>query len=187
MWGLEFEASYRTDDVHFLFSHSYTELQDGRLVDTEFVQGVSAWPYDDVVPGQPFGRHLANWSPHLTKLFAVRDLNECWTASGSLRAYWGFPGAKELTAYNAFLFASEGKPSPSLGLTDPGFDKSFRGSCFVDLGLERKILCGRGVIRLDLYNVLGWFDIDLNKRNYLNRLSEYRSEAAAIAVSARLK
>jgi hypothetical protein len=40
---------------------------------------------------------------------------------------------------------------------------------------------------LDFYNVLGWIDEDLNKRNYLNRLSEYRAEAAALALTARLE
>ncbi len=40
-------------------------------------------------------------------------------------------------------------------------------------------------IRLDLYNALGWFDKDLNKRNYVLRLSEYRSEAAAVGLTIR--
>lgn len=187
IWGVELEASYRTDKTHIQFSQAYTELDDGRLENLEFVQGVSAKPYNDVVPGRPFGNHLANWSPHLTKLFVSRELDDCWTASGSLRVYWGFPGAEDLTNYNNFLLATTGTPSSGLGLSDPGYKKAFRGNYYLDFALQRQILCDRGVIRLDFYNVLGWIDTDLNKRNYLNRLSEYRSEAAAIAVSARLK
>jgi hypothetical protein len=52
------------------------------------------------------------------------------------------------------------------------------------MGLERR-LSERSAIRLDLFNILGWFDIDLNKRNYILRTSEWRAEAPAIAVSGR--
>ena len=134
----------------------------------------------------PFGPHLANWSPHLTKLYVVREIDCCWSASGSLRIYWAFPGARDLTEYNNYLLASTGTPSAGLGLSDPGYDKAFGGNYYLDFGLERKIR-DRSAVRLDLYNVLGWLDQDLNKRNYLNRLSEYRSEAAALALTARLE
>jgi hypothetical protein len=167
-------------------SHSYTELEDGHLNNLQFVQGVSAKPYNDLFPGEPYGNHLANWSPHLTKFYVARDLDCCWSASASLRIYWGFPGARDLTEYNNYLLASTGTPSSGLGLSDPGYDKSFAGNYYLDYGLERKI-CDRGAVRLDFYNVLGWLDQDLNKRNYLNRLSEYRSEAAALALTARVE
>ena len=37
-------------------------------------------------------------------------------------------------------------------------------------------------IRLNAYNILGWFDKDYNKRSYIKRFSDYRSEAASLAV-----
>jgi hypothetical protein len=185
IWGIELEAGYRTETTRFRASHSYTDLVDGSLLDPTIIQGVSAYPYNVLFADEPFGRHLANWSPHLTKFYAAHDLDDCWSASGSLRVYWGFPGAKDLTEYNNILFNTVGA-SPGLGLSDPGYNKSFAGNYYLDFGLERRIR-DRGAVRLDFYNVLGWFDEDLNKRNYLNRLSEYRSEAAALALTARLE
>jgi len=187
IWGLEFETSYRTETTRFVASHAYTDLVNGALLDPAgIVQGVSAYPYNVLFADEPFGRHLANWSPHLTKFYVMRNLDCCWSASGSLRIYWGFPGAEDLTQYNNMLLESTGTPSSGLGLSDPGYDKAFAGNYYLDLGLERK-LRQHGAVRLDFYNVLGWFDQDLNKRNYLNRLSEYRAEAAALALTARLE
>ena len=62
--------------------------------------------------------------------------------------------------------------------------RAFRGSYFLDFGVQRKLCCDQGILRLDLYNVLGWIDKDLNKRNVLRR-AYYRSEAAALALSLR--
>jgi hypothetical protein len=41
--------------------------------------------------------------------------------------------------------------------------------------------------RADAYNILGWFNETLNKRNYYFRGSEYSVEAAAVALTARVK
>ncbi len=186
IWGIEWEASYRTDETRIVASHSYTDLVNGHLIDPTIIQGVSAYPYNVLFPNDPFGRHLANWSPHLTKMFASHDLDDCWSVSSSLRIYWGFPGGQDLTEYNNILLDTTGTASPGLGLSDPGYTKSFAGNYYLDFGFERRIR-DRGALRLDLYNVLGWFDQDLNKRNYLNRLSEYRVEAAALALTVRLE
>jgi len=71
-----------------------------------------------------------------------------------------------------------------LGLSDPGYDKAFRGNYYLNLGAE--YLAGQHwQLRLDLYNILGWIDKDLNKRNFTERVSEYRSEAAAAGLSLR--
>ncbi len=187
IWGIELEADYRTERTHFVASHAYTDLVHGRLLDpATTVQGVSAYPYNVLFDDEePFGRHLANWSPFLTKFYLARELDFCWSASAALRIYWGFPGGRDLTEYNNFLLEDTGQPSPGLGLSDPGYTKSFQGNYYLDFGLERK-LGERGALRLDGYNVLGWIDRDLNKRNYLNRLSEYRAEAAALALSVRV-
>ena len=63
---------------------------------------------------------------------------------------------------------------------------SLFNNAYLNLGLERKI-CNYGAIRLDMFNVLGWIDKDVNKRNYLVRVGAYRSEAAALALSARFE
>ncbi len=171
--GLELETSYRTDCTQWVISHSYTKLMNGFLPDLSINQGITAEPYG-------FGSDLASWSPHLTKIYANRDLDDLWSVSGSLRAYWGFPGDEDLANFNASLPA----PNGFLPLADPGYKKAFRGSYFLDFGIQRNICCDQGTLRLDLYNVLGWIDQDLNKRNVLRR-AYYRSEAAAIALSLR--
>jgi iron complex outermembrane receptor protein len=177
-WGLEPEISFRTEDTRYTLSHSYTKLVNGVLMDPTLIQGISA-------AGYGFGNDLANWSNHLTKLYLSRDLDECWSVSGSLRVYWDFPGARDLTDFNNARALGPLGPSTSIGLSDPGYEKAFRANVYLNGGLERKLGCC-GAIRLDLYNVLGWFDKDLNKRNYINRVSEYRSEAAAVGLSMRM-
>ncbi|MDV6034797.1 MAG: TonB-dependent receptor [Phycisphaera sp. RhM] len=171
MAGLELESSYRTDCCQWSLSHCYTQLISGFLPDITRNQGISAEPYG-------FGNDLVSWSPHLTKLYANREWNSLWSTSGSLRAYWGFPGDEDLANYNASLPA----PNGFLPYIDPGYKKAFRGSYFLDFGIQRNICCGQGRMRLDFYNVLGWIDQDLNKRNVLRR-AYYRSEAAAIALT----
>jgi iron complex outermembrane receptor protein len=174
MWGLEPEIVYGSGITRFTASHAYTKLLDATPIDPLIIEGISAAPYG-------FGNDLANWSNHLTKLYAVHELDECWSVSGSLRVYWGFPGARDLTEFNNSLPI----PQTGIGLSDPDYEKAFRANVYLNGGLERKLGCC-GAIRLDLYNVLGWFDKDLNKRNYINRVSEYRSEAAAVGLSMRM-
>jgi hypothetical protein len=170
--GVELEATYRDENTHFVFSHAYTQLLNGILLDPTAPQGITAEPYG-------FGKDLAGWSPHITKLYVAHDLNCCWTVSSSLRVYWGFPGDEDLAEYNRSIGNINLLP-----VTDPGFTKAWRGSYFLDFGLQRKFCCDRGIVRLDLYNVLGWIDKDLNKRNMLRRAS-WRDEAAAVGLSAR--
>ncbi len=175
MGGLEFEASYHDQWASLTLSHAFTKLINGKLANADITQGITAEPYG-------FGDDLVSWSPNLTKVYVKRKLDDVWSASSSLRVYWGFPGDGDLTAYNNSLDT----PNGFLGLSDPGYKKAFRGSYFLDFGLERKIYCDRGAVRLDLYNVLGWIDQDLNKRNALRR-AYYRSEAPALGLSARLE
>ena len=74
-------------------------------------------------------------------------------------------------------------PSGSISQADLGYNKSFRGNYFLDFGLQRE-WTEHITWRVDLYNVLGWFDINLNKRNYINRVDTYRPEAATVGLSA---
>lgn len=40
--------------------------------------------------------------------------------------------------------------------------------------------------RMDAFNILGWFDDHLNKRNFLLQATTYRAEAAALGLSVRM-
>jgi hypothetical protein len=100
--------------------------------------------------------------------------NERWTASTMLRVYWGFPGASDMVQYC----------NDSLGVayTDPGFNDAFGTNAYLDFSLVYSLMTKLS-IRFDAYNLLGWIDEDLSKRNYILRPWEYRIEASALAMS----
>lgn len=110
---------------------------------------------EKLLPGEA-GSDIAHRSPWLTKFAWAHDVDNCTNLSTSLRVYWGFPGVREQAMYNGTLPPPRGAVSSSV----PGHDQAFEAS------------------------VLGWADIDLNKRNYVHRNRDYRSEAAAVGVSA---
>ncbi|MEX2093683.1 MAG: TonB-dependent receptor plug domain-containing protein [Pirellulales bacterium] len=122
-WGWELEANYVDGNDYFTISQGYVKLIRGTLIDPNLIQGISAAPYG-------FGSDFANWSPWLTKLAWARDVDDSTNLSTSLRVYWGFPGARDLTMYNNTLPT----PSGSIGSADPGYDKAFEASVFLDFG-----------------------------------------------------
>jgi len=163
-WGLEFEATYRTDRTRVAFSHGYTKLYDFDLLEGRTTL-TTAEPYG-------YGDDLANWSNHVTKITARRKLDEEWTADGSLRVYWGFPGARDFDEYD---------PSPvNFSVIEPGWEKAYRANVYLNLGLQYAPTPNL-TVRIDGYNLLGIFDEDLNKRNYYNGHGDYRSHAPAVA------
>jgi len=166
-WGLEFEASYRTGKSRFDISHGFTKLIAMDLDTITVQQGYTAEPYG-------FGNDLAQWSNHVTKLIMLYKANERLTASTMLRVYWDFPGARDLVQYY--------DESLGVAFTDPGFNDAFGTNAYLDFGLVYSLMTKLS-IRFDAYNVLGWIDEDLNKRNYILRPWEYRIEAPALAMS----
>lgn len=174
LWGLEAELAYRSEKTGLSLSHGYTKLHDASLATPTTIQAVSVKPYG-------FGDDLANWANHITKLAWTRELDESWSASSSLRVYWGYPGAEDLAAWNGSLDAPT-----SFALADPGYDEAFGASVYWNAGLEFRPT-ERLTLRADAYNILGWFDETLNKRGYYFRGSEYSVEAASMALSAKLE
>jgi iron complex outermembrane receptor protein len=165
-YGAELEASYHTDKTRLMISHGYTKLYGFTLANNQ----------DTYITAKPYGRgdDLANWSNHITKLTAQQKLNDKWTLDASLRIYWGFPGMKDYE-----------RQFPSVGGSEPfvpnGWEKTYRGSYFLNLGLQyqpNKNL----TIGVTGYNLLGIFDINLNKRNYMAGSGDYRNEAPALGV-----
>jgi hypothetical protein len=172
-WGFEVEANYIWKNNYVTMSHGYVKLLNGSLTDPTLIQGISAEPYG-------FGNDFANWSNNLTKIAMAHDFCNGSNVSSSLRAYWGFPGAEDLADYNESLAPNY---SGSIAQADPGYKKAFGPDLFLDFGYQQRWNQHLSW-RVDLYNVLGWCDIDLNKRNYINRLGSYRPEAAAVGLSA---
>jgi len=175
-WGVELEASYHTDKTRITASHSYT-----KLIDFELEPGK-----DTYLSSKPFGfgDDLANWSNHISKIMVQQKLDDKWSINGSLRIYWGFPGLQDIGEY----WASETDPylpTPDFPSLKPGYDKFSKGSYFLDLGLQYKASKDL-LIGVTGYNLLGIFDKDLNKRNFLGA-TDFRSEAVAVGVSVEYK
>ena len=171
-WGAELEASYHTEKTRLTLSHGYTKLLEFNLAPDRTTYATAA-PYG-------FGNDLANWSNHITKLTAQQKLDDKWTFNASFRIYWGFPGMKDYGKYNPVLHPGGDQ------FIENGWEKAYRGNYYLNLGLQYKPSKDL-TIGITGYNLLGIFNIDLNKRNYLDSNSDYRCEAPAIGVSVTYK
>jgi outer membrane receptor protein involved in Fe transport len=171
-WGAELEASYHTEKTRLTLSHGYT-----KLLEFELTPGRTTY-----ATAKPFGYgdDLANWSNHITKLTAQHKLDDKWTLNASFRIYWGFPGTKDYGKYSPVLHPGGGQ------FIEDGWEKAYRGNYFLNLGLQYQPSKDL-TIGVMGYNLLGIFNIDLNKRNYLDSNGDYRCEAPAIGVSVTYK
>ncbi|MFA5252580.1 MAG: TonB-dependent receptor [Phycisphaerae bacterium] len=188
-YGIELEASYHTDKTRFTISHGYTKLYSFYLDPTQRNslpnspnQSITAEPYG-------YGDDLTNWSNHNTKLVYQRKLDDKWTFDASMRIYWGFPGMKDMDKY--YPYAGVGKAGPpatqatgNMRLIEDGWERAYRGSYFLDLGLQYKASKNLE-IGITGYNLLGIFNKDLNKRNFVETkgIGDFRSAAPALGVT----
>ncbi len=178
-FGLELEGSFLSDLWDVRFSHSYTKLNNFR-VEPGKSQKVS-------VSHKGYGNDLSNWSNHISKFAAAYQYRPDWRFTGSLRVFWGYPGAEQTTLEtNDNRDASEDGRSSSTALSDRGYSDSFDEAVFLDLGLQYKV-SPSATIALQGYNLLGFVDDKYNKRMYLINVSNYRSDAAAFAINAHWK
>jgi iron complex outermembrane receptor protein len=172
-WGIELEASYHTEKTRLTVSHGYTKLLDFELKPGQ----------DTYITGEPYGYgdDLTNWSNHNTKLVYQRKLDDKWTFDASMRIYWGFPGLKDYDEFHPAVNSAD----PSVSVTEEGWERAYRGSYFLDLGLNYKYSKNLE-IGITGYNLLGIFNKDFNKRNYIETGgggSDFRSAAPAVGVS----
>lgn len=166
-WGIELELLYKKKPWRVTLSHGYTQLLD-------FEQNPDA---SNVLTAEPYGygNDLANWSNHITKLVVGYDLSDRWRLNGSARIYWGFPGAKDFAQY---VTDNQSPIAIASGNDDP-----YRPSIFFNLGLQYQAT-EQLTVRLDGYNLLGWFDDSLNKRLYgFNSYGDYRVQTPAVGFS----
>jgi iron complex outermembrane receptor protein len=170
-WGLEGELSYHTEKTRFTLAHGYTKLITFKLL-PGVTTHISAMPYN-------YGDDLTNWSNHNTKAVYQRKLNDKWTFDASLRIYWGFPGLKDYDEYRPYAADS------AYPYVTKAWERAYRGSYFLDLGLEYKYSKNLE-IGITGYNLLGIFNKDFNKRNYIETGGtgmDFRSHAPAVGVS----
>jgi len=168
-YGIEIGTTLHTDSIKARLSHNFTKLLDFDLDRKEVLQNVSASPYG-------YGNDLANWINHATKLTLDYQVTDKFSLHGSARIYWGLPGAKDMAKYNQRMHNN----SPALPIYDSS-DKAFGKSVFLTLGLEYK-LASQVEVSLHGYNLLGFFDKNLNKRNFFQRTTMYRDAAPSFAV-----
>ena len=168
-WGAELEASYHTEKTRLTLSHGYTKLLKFDLLPGQTTYTTAKpWGYGD---------DLANWSNHITKLTAQHKLDDKWTLNASMRIYWGFPGMKD---YNHYQVATGTPP------IEEGWERAYRGNYYLNLGLQYQASKDL-TIGVTGYNLLGIFNSDFNKRNYLDSYGDYRCEAVAMGVSLEYK
>jgi long-subunit fatty acid transport protein len=108
-----------------------------------------------------YGNNLANWSNHITKLTARYNLTDQWSMDGSMRIYWGFPGQQD---YAEYIKYERWTPGWFNGWCyDDTYNGLMQPSIFLNLGVQFKPTKDL-TVRVDGYNLLGIFDINLNKR-----------------------
>ena len=187
-YGLEFEATYHTEKTRLSISHSYTKLYSFSLN-----KGQNTY-----LTAKPYGRgdDLANWSNNISKLVLQQKLDDKWSFNASLRVYWGFPGMKDAdrndpyestVGANSTLTYPDGSAFPLHPSIEPGWEKAYRGNYYLDMGLQYQASKNL-TIGVTGYNLLGIFNRDFNKRNYItsNGLSsggDYRDYAPAVGVT----
>jgi iron complex outermembrane receptor protein len=181
-YGVELEASYHTDKTRLTVAHGYTKLYGFHLEPDQQnerpaapAQSITAEPYG-------YGNDLVNWSNHNTKLVYQRKLNDKWTFDSSMRIYWGFPGMKDFDKY--YPYADSGAATAGNREIEKGWERAYRGSYFLDLGLNYKYSKNLE-IGITGYNLLGIFNKDFNKRNFVETkgMGDFRDAAPAVGVS----
>lgn len=168
LWGGEFEFGYEQGEHKLSLSHSYSKLLD--IEQSNDSQYITAQAYG-------YGDDLNTWSSHISKLFYRWAFEPSWMFTASMRLYWGFKGAEDWADYNNN--DPEGD-QPRYGYDEKG--DAFSGNYYVNMGLH-KAISEKMDVSLNAYNVLGLIDKDYNKRNYIKRSSDYRSEATAVALN----
>lgn len=148
MWGFELEAGYHTDKLKIDVSHSYT-----KLIEMNGAAGI-AWQNYSVSPFG-LGDDLAQWHNQTTKLRAEYMLTDKLTVNGALCVLWGSPGGQDAADYRDMLFPDWDYKS--------GFDEPFDVSAYLNLGAEYR-WSKNTTLQIFGYDLLGWFDKDLNKR-----------------------
>lgn len=169
----EFELGYRKEKWRWDFNHSLTKLIESDEKD-------SVDPSQISVEAKGKGDDLAHWANHISKLMISHQSTSKFSWNTSLVVYWGFPGSEDRAEYNSF--ERPDGPATRAFIDDESYDKAFGPNVYLNAGSQYDINKNT-TVRLDFYNILGWVDIDYNKRNYRDLSDTYRSEAPAIGLS----
>jgi iron complex outermembrane receptor protein len=178
-YTLEASIQYKEGNYSFDISHNYTkQISFTPNNPTPIRQNVSASIYG-------YGNNLANWNNNITKLRLNYKYNTKLEFINSLRVFWGIPGAMDMANYNNSKFTSAGNAYYRLPVYTNG-TRAFKESIYFNSAIEYQFNKNTK-IALNGYNLLGFFNKDVNKRNYFKQSSHYIDEAPSIAVSINYK
>jgi outer membrane receptor for ferrienterochelin and colicin len=166
LWGFELEASYVQDRFRFDVSHGYTKLLDYKLAP-------SVTSSEDTAAPLGYGDDLNNWYNNISKVRMHYQMNEKWSSDSSLVVYWNCPGGED--------YAKQ-RRSVAESAYDPRSRDAFYNNWYLNLGLQYQYSKNL-TLRMDAYNILGWFDQDLNKRRAgfnTDRPAQVRIQPAAL-------
>jgi iron complex outermembrane receptor protein len=174
--GAELYLTYKNDSNFWSVSQSYTKLLDFKMTEEGIGQDFSAYPYGK-------GKYVTAWSDWQTKFSYRKMISDTFSVDTSLRIFWQFNGAKDWGDYNREQAHLVVEPSKKLDYfklsSESGYDKMSGTSAYLNVGVSN-YFSKKLLLRIDLHNILGWLDEDLNKRNVLKRTADYRILSPAV-------
>jgi outer membrane receptor protein involved in Fe transport len=177
--ALELALKYQSDRWQIDASHSYTQLIDAQQRATVPVTVISV---EDAANG--IGNDLGFWSNHLSKIALLYDLAPTLKLSSSLVHYWGFPGTDD---FSRWITANAGNALPGntytrYGVYDGSNTRTGKGNTYFNAGLKWQPTQKLGVA-FDGYNLLGLFDEEISKRNFIGEnAGSYQIDPASFAI-----
>ena len=173
--GGEAEATYRTSDTHFTFSHAVV-----KLLNINFDDGVQSLISAETVG---VGDDLANWPAQITKLTVHRRFQPQVVCRRVAANRVGIPRRQRLQPL------PQRKPSQRSRHADQQrqrLGRSLRQQLLPEPGPRTSFQPARHAA-FDAYNVLGWIDRAYNKRLFTDNgfEGEYREEAPSVGLTFR--
>ncbi|GAA6134766.1 hypothetical protein NBRC116188_15550 [Oceaniserpentilla sp. 4NH20-0058] len=168
--GVEAESHIQWQKNRLSVLYSYADEQAFTLDQAGTNQFISASVYG-------YGSDLANYAKHTMKLIYQHSFNSQWDGFTSLRALMALDGSEAMADYNLY---ENNNSLTSLPRTD-GSGRAFESRYYWDLSVQYHVKNMQ--IGIFAYNVLGWLDQDLNRRNVFGRSGQYRLEAPSISTS----
>lgn len=172
--GAEVELNYSGQDYKLQVSHVFSKLSSLELspgiVD---LLTVSASP-------NGFGNDFDSWSNHITKFYLDYEINKKWNFHANSQYLWGFPGIQDMIEYR------NSKRTSGQEYTEPGRKDASKQSVFLSMGVKYSY-SKNSDIQLSGHHLLGLFDDDLNKQNYLGGYGGYRNLAPSVSLNLNLR
>lgn len=157
LYGIEFEVSYRSENLHIGANHSLAKQIDWQLADGVSTSGISYSDYyvpldSTILSG--VGNDLNNWPNHSTKAYLDVELFEKkFTLHADARVFWLFNGAKD--GWQMIENAAYGNPDEAIILDivkevrDAGmYNMDFRLNIMADYKINRYFSFALGIQNL---------------------------------------